>query len=139
VLLTLLWWIAGVVGIFFLEGMSEGLGVRPETAFFGIALVTGSAIGATQSSSRAVVGLLAPAGRSAQMFGFWGTSSRVAYLLAMAYGPLSDLIGSMRWALFLVIAFFVAGGVLLLRTPIEEGIAEAAREEEKGAETGTAP
>jgi len=127
VLLTLVVWVASVAAIFEIDDLASILGVPRSTVFFGIALLAGSAIGATQSSSRAVVGLLAPPERSAQMFGFWGTCCRIANLFAMAYGPLADLLGSMRWALFLVIGFFVAGGVLLAGTPVERGIEEAGK------------
>lgn len=48
------------------------------------------------------------------MFGYWGLFARVAIILGMTFGPLSDLLGSRRDALWLVIAFFAVGGLLLL-------------------------
>lgn len=122
VLLTLAWWIVGIMAIFFLDPLSQLLGVEAKQVFFGISLIAGAGIGATQSSSRAVVGLLAPAEKSAEMFGFWGMFGRLATILGMSFGFLSDALSSRRLALLLVVAFFVVGGALLARTPISKAI-----------------
>lgn len=124
VMATIIWWIVGILGIYFLRPIADGLGVDPKQVFFAISLIAGAGIGSIQSSSRAVVGLLSPADRSAQMFGFWGTFNRLALILAMAFGPVSDLFGR-REAMLLVLGFFVLGGLLLWRVPISEGIAAA--------------
>jgi UMF1 family MFS transporter len=124
-LLTLVGWLLASLTIIFLPNISELLGVSQRNLFFGIALVAGSGIGSVQSSSRTVVGLLSPPERSAQMFGFWGMFSRLAIILGMSFGPVADAIGSRRLALGLVSAFFVIGGLLLTRVPIERGIREA--------------
>ncbi|MCK6683161.1 MAG: MFS transporter [Thermoanaerobaculia bacterium] len=129
VLLTLAWWVAGILSIFFLDSLSSLTGLGSKQLFFGITVVAGSGIGATQSSSRAIVGLLSPPNRSAEMFGFWGLFMRLAAILGMTFGPVSDLIGSRRHALLLVVVFFVVGGLMLARVPIEEGIAKARTEE----------
>ncbi len=118
VLLTIAWWIAGILAIFFLQQLAGLTGLEPVQVFYGIAIVAGSGIGSIQSSSRAVVGLLSPADRSAQMFGFWGMFMRVSIILGMGFGFLSDAIGSRRYALLLVVGYFVVGGLLLLRVPI---------------------
>ncbi|MCA9638118.1 MAG: MFS transporter [Myxococcales bacterium] len=120
VLLTLVWWIAGIAGIYFLDALAGALASDPITVFKGIAVVAGAGMGSIQSSSRTVVGLLAPADRSAQMFGFWGMFMRLALLLAMVFGPVADALGSRRDALLLVIAFFAIGGLMLLRVPLDE-------------------
>lgn len=124
VLLTLGWWAFGVLSIYFLDSIANTIGIAPKTAFTALALVLGSAMGATQSSSRAMVGLLTPASRSAQMFGFWGSFARLSNLLGLTYGFAADAVG-LRPALWLVVAFFGAGAILLVRVPVEEGIAAA--------------
>lgn len=121
VLLTIVWWIAGILAIYFLDALSAGLGMAPRDLFFGIAVIAGAGIGSIQSSSRAVVGMLAPADRTAQMFGFWGMFMRAAIILGMLFGPVSDAVGR-RTALLLVVAYFVVGGLMLLRVPIDEAI-----------------
>jgi UMF1 family MFS transporter len=123
VLLTIAWWVAGILAIYFLDAISGVLRLERKTVFFGIAVVAGSGMGSIQSSSRAVVGLLAPPGRSAQTFGFWGMFMRMSIVLGMLFGPASDLVGR-RAALLLVVAYFVVGGLLLLRVPLDQATGE---------------
>jgi UMF1 family MFS transporter len=119
VLATIVWWIVGVFAIFFLDQLAALIGTERNNVFFAIAIIAGGGIGSIQSSSRAVVGILSPANRSAQMFGFWGMFSRIAIILGMSFGFLADAIGSRRYALLLVVAFFAVGGLMLLRVPID--------------------
>lgn len=121
VLMTLVWWIVGVAGIYFLDAIAGLAGVTPIQAFFVIAVLAGAGIGSIQSSSRTVVGLLSPPDRTAQMFGFWGMFMRVALILGMTFGPVADAFGSRRDAILLVLAFFVVGALMLLRVPLDEG------------------
>lgn len=124
VLATIVWWIFACLGIYFLPNLAALSGQSLGQVFFVVALMAGAGIGSIQSSSRTVVGLLSPEGRSAQMFGFWGMFSRVAIILGMTFGPVSDVVGR-RPAILLVVVFFVIGGVLLLRVPIDQGIESA--------------
>jgi UMF1 family MFS transporter len=87
-----------------------------------LAFVTGAGIGAIQASSRTIVGLLAPPDRTAQMFGFWGTFMRGGTLLGLLFGPISDALGTPRAGVFLVLAFFILGTVMLSRVDIASGI-----------------
>jgi UMF1 family MFS transporter len=123
VLATLVWWICGILGIYFIDRISGMTGYGRKELFFGISLIAGSGIGATQSSSRAVVGLLAPAKHSAEMFGFWGFFSRLGTLLGVCFGFLSDAVGRQE-ALLLLVAFFAIGGFMLLPLKIDEAAAE---------------
>ena len=134
VLLTIAWWIGGILAIYFLtpfaallQSLANVAGidfvVEPKHAFYVIAVVAGSGIGSIQSSSRTVVGLLSPADRSAQMFGFWGMFMRVSIIIGMLFGPVSDMVGR-RTALLLVIAYFAVGGLMLLFVPIEREVGE---------------
>jgi len=121
VLATLLWWIGGILAIYFIDNISAATGIERKTLFFGISLVAGSGIGATQSSSRAVVGMLAPANHSAEMFGFWGFFSRLGTMLGVLFGFLSDAAGRQN-ALLLVVDFFAAGGLMLAPLKIDEEV-----------------
>lgn len=118
VLATLVWWVIGILGIYFLTPLSEITGYDNKTLFFGISLIAGSGIGATQSSSRTVVGLLAPREHSAEMFGFWGVFSRLGTLLGIQFGVVSDMAGRQN-ALLLLVAFFVLGGLMLAPLKLE--------------------
>jgi UMF1 family MFS transporter len=81
--------------------------------FFVIGNIAGLAIGSTQSASRAVVGLLVPPGKSAEVFSFWGVFARVAVLIgSFTFGVLSDAFG-IRTAILANGGFFVLGlGIL---------------------------
>jgi UMF1 family MFS transporter len=124
VLLTLGQWSLSVLAIHSLDRLAAASGWAPATVFHVIALFAGSAIGATQSSSRTIVGLLAPAGKSAETFGFWGFCARVSAILGAAYGPVADLVG-LRGALLLVLAFFLCGAAVLSTVKVPVGGAAA--------------
>lgn len=125
VLWTLGWWIAGVMGIYFLGPLSRLTGFSEKAVFFGLGLFAGAGIGATQASSRTVVGLLAPAEKSAQMFGFWNLFAQVAAILGVTFGFAADALHSRRSAVLLIVLFFVVGGLMLWRVDIERGVREA--------------
>jgi UMF1 family MFS transporter len=125
VLLTLMWWIVGVLGIYFVDTLAGMVGSDSKRVFYGLAVMAGAGIGATQASSRTVVGLLAPPGKTAQMFGFWGMFSRLGTILGTSFGFVSDGFNSRRAALLVVVAFFVVGALLLSRVDIDRGIREA--------------
>jgi len=122
VMVTLFWWIVGILGIYFLDAMSAATGFGPKQLFYGLGLFAGAGIGATQASSRTVVGLLAPEGRSAQMFGFWGMFSRFGSILGVGFGFVADAFGSRRAGILLVLVFFIAGALLLSRVDIDQGV-----------------
>jgi len=124
VMATLVWWIVGVLGIYFLVDLSQLTGAGPKQVFQILGLIAGSAIGATQASSRTVVGLLAPRDKISQMFGFWGTFSRLGTILGMSFGFVADGFGSPRAAVLLVVVFFVVGLILLSRVDIARGMRE---------------
>jgi MFS transporter, UMF1 family len=125
VLTTLAWWIIGVLGIYFLPTLAATTGLEPKRIFLVLGLFAGAGIGATQASSRTVVGLLAPPGRIAQMFGFWSMFSRLGTILGMSFGYLADGLGSRRTAILLIVGFFVAGALMLMRVDIDRGVREA--------------
>jgi len=128
VMVTLFWWIVGVVGIYFMRDLADLIGVNQKLVFNGLGMIAGAGIGATQASSRTVVGLLAPPDRVAQMFGFWGMFSRLGSILgALGFGLASDVF-SRRTAVLVLVAFFVVGAALLSRVDVERGVREAQAE-----------
>ncbi len=128
VLLTLVWWIVGVLGIYFLEPLARIAGTSEKTVFFVLGLFAGAGIGATQASSRTVVGLLSPPERTAQMFGFWNMFAQVAAILGVTFGFAADWLQSRRSAVLLIVAFFVVGALMLWRVDVERGIREVQAE-----------
>ncbi|MEO8448982.1 MAG: MFS transporter [Gemmatimonadota bacterium] len=125
VMLTLGWWILGVLGIYFMDPIGHALGVLPKYVFYALGIFAGAGIGATQASSRTVVGLLAPPDRTAQMFGFWAVFSRFGTILGASFGFVADGFHSRRAAVLLVLVFFIVGALMLSRVDVERGIREA--------------
>ena len=125
VLLTLAWWIVGVMGIYLLPQLSIWSGADPKQIFYLLGSLAGAGIGATQASSRTVVGLLAPPDRTAQFFGFWSMFARLGTILGMSFGVVADGLGSRRSAILLIVGFFLIGALMLLKVDIDQGFHQA--------------
>lgn len=112
--LTLLIWILAITIAW--QGESR-------TMFWIAANLIGLAMGSSQSAGRALVGLFTPQGRSAEFFGLWGLSIKLAAIVGpMSYGLIawySD--GDHRQAIFSTLMFFVAGLVVLLTVNEKRG------------------
>ena len=89
--------------------------------------IIGFAMGGSQSSGRALVGLFTPPARTAEFFGLWGLANRVASIVGpLTYGVIGLATGgNHRVAIGSTIGFFVAGLALLLRVNEARGIAAA--------------
>ncbi len=117
VLSSLALWILCILLIYFLHPLAGVSGWNEKHLFLLIALLAGSALGSTQSSSRTIVGLLTPAGKSAEVFGYWGMFTRIGSILGASFGLVSDAL-SRHIALLLVFLFFITGAILLYFIPI---------------------
>jgi len=121
ILLSLAWWLLGIIGIYSLTPLAELFGLSQENMFTVLAFIAGSALGATQSASRALVGLLAKPKDSALLFGLWGTFGRFAIIIGMTFGPISDLLGR-HTALLFIMVYFIIGGLMLMAVPIHKAL-----------------
>ena len=95
--------------------------ISSQVEFFILAGVTGLVIGSTQAISRSLLVQLIPVRQSAEMFGFYASSTKVASILGpLLFGAVSVWSGSQRVALVALIPFFLAALVLLMlvRAPI---------------------
>lgn len=112
VALTLMAWILALVLAYF---------ARTATVFWAAATLVGLCIGASQSSGRALVGLLAPEAHVGAIFGLWGVAIKLAAIIGPpVYGLLTWVSGGdYRLALLATAGFFVAG--LLLLIGVDEG------------------
>jgi MFS transporter, UMF1 family len=124
--LTLLVWVLAVVGIHQTTAISDTLGgsLSREEVYLAVGAIAGLCLGATQSAGRTIVALFAPEDRVGQMFGFWGTSGK----LAQAGGLVG--LGALQAALglsnaILICAVFFASAFLLSLT-CDEGRGRAA-------------
>ncbi len=116
---TLLLWIASVIAVWatptLASTLSLGLGwrIEPQHLFLLVGVLAGSCLGATQSAGRALVGLLAPAQRAAELFGFWGLMVKLASILGLiGIGILQRWLGLADAILFCALLFAVALAVL---------------------------
>jgi UMF1 family MFS transporter len=116
---SLLLWIVAILMIFLLPHLAALTGTDPKSLFFGISLLAGSGIGATQSSSRTIVGLLSGPQEAGEMFGYWGFFMKVASILGMMFGFLSDALDSRRMALLLILGFFAVGFLMVTRLRLD--------------------
>jgi UMF1 family MFS transporter len=118
ILITLLLWMGTVVTAYF---------VRSQSGFWVIANFAGLAMGASQSSARAMVGLFSPPSKSAEFFGFWGFSGKFSAILGiLSFGVMSYLFQSNRIAILSTIFYFFVGTVILLFVNEQRGRAAAA-------------
>ena len=86
-----------------------------ERMFWVAANLAGLCMGASQSASRAMVGLLAPPAHQAEFFGLWGLAVKLASIIGpLTYGATSWLTaGDHRQALLITGLYFVAGLAVL--------------------------
>jgi UMF1 family MFS transporter len=88
---------------------------REPTLFWVAANVAGLCLGASQSTSRALVGVLAPPSRAAEFFGLWGLAVKLASVAGpLTYGLATWLTGgNHRQSLLVTGSYFVIGLILL--------------------------
>jgi UMF1 family MFS transporter len=111
--ITLLVWIAIVIGAYF---------VRSVELFYVVALSAGIAIGSSQSASRSLMALLTPKEHEAEFFGFYdGLCGKASAVIGpLTYGIVADLTNE-RIAALTIGLFFLTGLFLL------QGVREPAR------------
>ena len=109
---SLIIWIFAISAIYFLDHLAGFFALAIPHMFMVIAFIAGSALGATQSASRAVVGLITKTKDVSLSFGLWGVFGKFAIVLGMLFGPIADMVGR-HSALLVVILYFFAGLLLL--------------------------
>jgi UMF1 family MFS transporter len=110
--LTLLIWITAI----FIAWIGES-----RTLFWVAANLIGLAMGSSQSAGRALVALFTPNDRSAEFFGLWGLSIKLAAIIGpLSYGLIAWYSnGDHRLAILSTLMFFIIGLVVLLT--VDEG------------------
>ncbi|MCX6401089.1 MAG: MFS transporter [Propionibacteriales bacterium] len=94
--------------------------------FLLLAVAIGVVLGGTQALARSYFSLFIPKGKEAEYFSLYHAMDRgTSWLGTLTFGLVYQLSGSYRPAVFALIAFFVIGGLLLLRVDTERGIREA--------------
>jgi UMF1 family MFS transporter len=86
----------------------------------------GIGLGGIGTSSRTMVGVFTPAHRTAEFFGLWGLTYKLAGCIGvLSFGVMRDAMGPV-WALGLLASFFVVGFLILLSVDEREGMRTAA-------------
>lgn len=109
---------------------------RDAKTFWIAGIFAGSALGATQAGSRALVGEFSPPSRSAEFFGFWG----IFWKLSEGIGPMifglisaagATVSEGRRMGILVTTLFFVVGFIGMFFIDHEKGILEAKTYEEE--------
>jgi UMF1 family MFS transporter len=93
------------------------------SVFWVAAVVAGLCMGSSQSAGRAMVGLLAPAGRVTEFFGLWTFATSLAAIAGpLTYGAVTWVTGgNHRLAILSTGVFFVIGWLLVRPIDVERG------------------
>jgi len=120
IIFTLILWMVVTVGAYLITtAWFQTTGLNPQTCFWFIANICGLAIGSSQASSRAMVGLLSPPEKIGEFFGFWGVLSRLASTLGVfTFGTIAWWLDSRPIAILCTTGFFFVG--LILLTQVKE-------------------
>jgi MFS transporter, UMF1 family len=97
--------------------------------FLGLAVLIGLVLGGSQALSRSMYSQLVPRGREAEYFSLYQAAERgTSWFGTLLFGLVFQISGSYRNAIVALVVFFVAGGSLLARVRMREGIVAAGNE-----------
>jgi len=94
--------------------------------FYALAIIVGMVQGGAQALSRSFFGNIIPKENAAEFFGFYALSGKFASVLGpLVFGVVAQITRHGRYAVFVLLAFFIAGIYLLSRVDEEAGRREA--------------
>jgi MFS transporter, UMF1 family len=107
-------------------GVGYTLPVGEFLPFLALAVLIGIVLGGSQALSRSLYSHLIPRGREAEYFSLYQAAERgTSWLGTLLFGLVFQLTGSYRAAIVALVAFFVVGGLVLVRVNIRQGIEAA--------------
>ena len=113
------------LGVYCLISMA-GYFMQTALHFYILAFMVGMVQGGSQALSRSLYAAMVPKQKSAEFFGFFSTSAKFAGIFGpLTFGLVSHVTGGSRISILSVIVFFLAGGILLRRVDVEEGLRAA--------------
>lgn len=119
--ITLLVWTGTVGLIAYAVPIANRLGMEPEHFFLVVGCFAGACMGATQSASRTLVALFAPADKTGEFFGLWGLFGKLASILGLlSLGLLQAALG-LENAILVCGAFFFLAFLVALRVDPARG------------------
>ncbi len=90
--------------------------------FYLLAAVVGMVQGGAQALSRSLFASMVPRHRTAEFFGFYSTSGKLAGVVGpLIFGLVGHLTGTSRLAILSLVVFFAVGGLLLAKVDPELG------------------
>jgi UMF1 family MFS transporter len=106
VMITLGQWVVVVIAAYFVQTQGQ---------FYALAVLAGTGLGAVQAASRALLARLIPAGREAEMFGFYALCGKSAAIMGpLVFWTISHAAGgNQRLGILTVGMFFLVGMVVL--------------------------
>jgi UMF1 family MFS transporter len=103
-----------------------GYFVRAAWHFYALAIAVGMVQGGAQALSRSLFASMVPRERSAEFFGFFSTSGKLAGIVGpLIFGVVGQAMGHSRLGVLSLIVLFVAGAALLWRVDVETGMRAA--------------
>ena len=137
-------WIATALGLAFIAHQRDAAlrtgATFPSWTIWAVGNGIGFGIGAIGTATRATVGALTPAHRTAEFFGLWGLTYKLAGAIGLlVFGAVRSTLGSTA-SLITLASFFVIGGVMLLRMDERRGMDAAhAAEQDRDAANSRSP
>lgn len=135
--LTLVLWIISVITIFqvipitnFLNSIL-GTSFTSQWVFVVITTLAGTGLGATQSSSRAIVGAFSPQSKTGEFFGLWGLSGKIASAIGLFAVSYLQMVVSLRGSFFIIGVFFALSLLVNFFVNENRGIESARNYKEK--------
>jgi UMF1 family MFS transporter len=125
ILVALVIWCGVITSIYFT--------VRSERGFFIMAAVVALVMGGTQALSRSLFSQMIPQGREAEYFSLYEISDKgSSWMAPMIFGLALQWTGNYRVSILSLLAFFVAGLIVLLRVDPRRAALEAGDKLETG-------
>ncbi len=120
----------GMMGLSWLRSRSGEPAAFPHWPVWIVGMGVGLGLGSIGTATRAVVGILTPAHRTAEFFGLWGTTSKLAGLIGLPiFGWIRFQFGPVP-SLGVLAAFFIGGALIVWRlVDIDRGQRTATRAE----------
>ena len=91
-----------------------GYFIQNAVHFWILAFFVSMVQGGSQALSRSLYGSMIPKSKTAEFYGFYDVSSKVAGILGpLVFGVVAQFFGSSRLSIVSIVFFFIAGGILL--------------------------
>lgn len=101
--------------------------VRTLAHFWIMGVVLALVLGGIQSVSRAIMGVLTPAGQEGEFFGFFNLSSKAtSFAGPILFSSILAWSSSPHWAIVSLLVFIIGGAIVVSRVDVEKGKRERA-------------